>query len=187
MIGSLIGAGAGLFGSIFGGIKASRAAKKAEQELANQRQANKDWYNRRYNEDYTQTAEAQSLLTKARETAQNQMREAVARQAVMGGTDASLDSARASAQGLVSNTLSDLGTLGAQRKAQIENQYMQRENALSDQYRQLYNQQAANASAAAGSAMQAGMGLVESDLKAMLETGRGLFGEKWGKKKPVTG
>jgi hypothetical protein len=175
MIGALIGAGIGLFSSIWGGIQASKQAKKADEELKKQRQANKDWYTRRYNEDYTKTAEAQGLLTRAREAANSQIREAIGRQAVMGGTDASIEAARNSANDMVSDTLTNIAELGSKRKDGIENQYLQRENKISKQYQLMYNQRAMNNSTAAGSGMQAGMGLLASDLNARLGTGKGLF------------
>lgn len=174
MIGSIIGAGVGLFSSIFGGAKASAAARKAEAELKAQRQSNEDWYRRRYNEDYTQTAEAQRLMTQARDLAREQIQNAVGRQAVMGGTT-EVDNARKQAADLVSDTLSDLAVVGSRRKDAIENQYRQRDAQLSQQYQSMYNQQAANNTAAAGQGMQAGMGLISADMEAHLDHGVGLF------------
>lgn len=46
----LIGSAIGAVGSIFGGIKASKAMKKAKRNVEAQRQKNQDWYDRRYNE-----------------------------------------------------------------------------------------------------------------------------------------
>lgn len=181
MIGSIIGAGVGLFSSIFGGISAAKKAKKAEEEMQRQRSANNDWYRRRYNEDYTQTAEAQGLMTKAREYAQDQIRNAVGRQAVMGGTT-EVETARKQGADLMSDTLSDLAAMGIRRKENIENQYMQREAQISQQYQNMYNQQAANSTAAANMGMQAGMGMVSSDMQSHLNSGKGLF-ESYFKKK----
>jgi hypothetical protein len=174
MIGTLIGAGVGLFSSIFGGVKSAQASRKAERELKQQRQANEDWYRKRYNEDYTQTAEAQRLLSQARTMAQDQLRDAAGRQAVMGGTE-TVNDARESAAKAVSETLSDLAVLGSQRKDAVENQYMNRSQQLSQQFQQMYNQRAANAAAAASQGMQAGMGLVGADLSSHLKGGKGLF------------
>ena len=58
----LIGSAIGAVGSIFGGIKASKAMKKAKRNVEAQRQKNQDWYDRRYNEDATQRADAQRIL-----------------------------------------------------------------------------------------------------------------------------
>ena len=182
MIGGLIGAGVGLFSSIFGGINAANQAKKAEAELKAQKQSNEDWYKRRYNEDYTQTAEAQSLMTKARDLAREQIQDAAGRQAVMGGTT-QVDDARKSAGSMVSDTLSDLAVVGAKRKDDIESQYRQRDAQIANQYMDLYNQRAASSAAAAGAGMQAGMGLLQADLGSKLDTGKGLFESLFSKKK----
>ena len=88
MIGAIIGAGASIASSLIGGAQAKRAAANANKELENQRKKNEDWYNRRYNEDYTQTAEAQAAMTRARELAREQMAAARGASAVMGGTEA---------------------------------------------------------------------------------------------------
>ena len=45
----LIGSAIGAADSIFGGIKASKAMKKAKRNVEAQRQKNQDWYDRRYN------------------------------------------------------------------------------------------------------------------------------------------
>ncbi len=183
MIGSIIGGIASLAGGIFGGLSSASKMRKAEAELKGQRQKNEDWYNRRYNEDYTQTAEAQSILNQAREAAREQMQAAVGRQAVMGGTDESLQSARESGQKLISDTLKDVGVLGQQRKSAIENQYLQRGQSISDQYRQLYTGQAQQSAAAGSQMMNAGMGLVSADLSSQMNTGKGLFSTLFGSKK----
>ena len=57
----LIGAGIGAAGAIFGGIKASQAMKQVGQTIDRQQRENQDWYNRRYNEDATQRADAQRV------------------------------------------------------------------------------------------------------------------------------
>lgn len=78
MLGSIIGAGVGAAASIFGGISASKAIKKMKANLEAQRKKNQDWYDQRYNEDATQRADAQRILTKQRrlfETATEQHRE----------------------------------------------------------------------------------------------------------------
>ena len=57
---------------IAGGIKARKAAKQANKILDQQEQDNDSWFNRKYNEDYMQSSEAQAALTKARELANEQ-------------------------------------------------------------------------------------------------------------------
>ena len=67
MIGSLIGAGIGAAASIVGAIKAKKANELANRELVKELDYNRAWYDRRYNEDATQRADAQRILTEAME------------------------------------------------------------------------------------------------------------------------
>ena len=139
MYGALIGAGVSLLSSVIGGAQASANAAKAEAEMRSQRRSNEDWYRRRYNEDYTQTAEAQRLMTQARDLAKEQIQSAIGRQAVMGGTT-EVDNARKQAGDMVSDTLTDLAVVGSRRKDAIERQYLQRDARISRQYQKMYNQ-----------------------------------------------
>lgn len=175
MYGALIGAGVSLLSSVIGGAQASIYAEKAEKELKSQRQLNEDWYRRRYNEDYTQTAEAQRLMTQAKDLAKEQIQSAIGRQAVMGGTT-EVDNARKQAGDIVSDTFVDLAVEGSRRKDAIESQYLQRDAQFSKQYQDMYNQRAASSTAAANQGMQAGMGLLGADLNSHMDTGKGLFG-----------
>ena len=186
MIGAIIGAAGGLASSIWGGVQASKAAKKANDELAAQRQRNEDWYRRRYNEDYTQSAEAQAAMTKARELAQEQMKAARGVAAVMGGTEAGVAAQQQAANKMLSDTMSGIAQNATARKDAVESQYLQTENALSQQQQQVYNQQAANSTAAANQGMAAGMSLLGADAQSHLEYGKGLFSDLWKKNKGVT-
>lgn len=186
MIGAIIGAGASLASSLIGGAQAKRAAEKANNELATQRQRNEDWYRRRYNEDYTQSAEAQAAMTRARELAREQMQAARATAAVMGGTEAGIAAAQGAANDMLADTMSGIAQNATARKDAVESQYMQTEAALSQQQQNVYNQQAANSAAAANAGMQAGMSLLGADAQSHLEYGKGLFSDLWKKNKGVT-
>ena len=86
----LIGSAIGAAGSIFGGIKASKAMKKAKRNVEAQRQKNQDWYDRRYNEDATQRADAQRILTQTEESIKQRNKAAAGSAAVMGGGKSSV-------------------------------------------------------------------------------------------------
>ena len=168
MIGSIVGAASSLASGIAGGIKARKAARKANAVLDKQAKENEDWFNRRYNEDYTQSAEAQAALTKARELADEQYRKASGTAAVVGATDESVAQAKkAAASGIATNATA--------RKDAVESQYLNTKNNISNQRLSIYNQQAANATQAANQGLQAGMGLVGADAQAYLDKGKGLF------------
>lgn len=181
MILGALGLAASIGGSIMGGLQASEAQRKSAAEMSAQRRKNDNWYQRRYNEDYTQTAEAQNLLRKARQNAQDQVRAALGRQAVMGGTEESVDATRASANSMVSDTLGNIAAIGSERKANIDKQYKETDRSISDNYVKMYNAQAEASSKAASEALKSGMGLLTSELGSKLNTGKSLWSNMFGK------
>ena len=132
MIGSLIGGALQIGSSIFGGISASKAMNKVKSNLEDQQKQNEAWYNRRYNEDATQRADAQRILAKTEESIRNRNRQAAATQAVAGGTEESLAAAKAANNEALAEATSQIAVAGDRRKDAVEQQYMQRDAALND-------------------------------------------------------
>ena len=132
-VGAAIGAGMSIAGSIAGGIAASKAAKEASGKLEEQRRKNQDWYNRRYNEDATQRADAQRMLTHTQEMVKQRNKAAAGAQAVMGGTSESVAAAKAANNQAISNTASNIAANAAAQKDNIEAAYMQNDNAFNQQ------------------------------------------------------
>lgn len=132
MIESLVGAGLSAAGSIFGGIKASEAMKKVQSNLKEQKQRNEDWYNQRYNEDATQRADAQAIITKTEEAIKARNKSAAGAQAVMGGTEESVAAAKAANAQALADATSQIAVAGDRRKDAIEQQYQQRDAQLED-------------------------------------------------------
>lgn len=133
----LIGSALGAAGSIFGGISASKAMKKAKKNVQEQMQKNQDWYDRRYNEDATQRADAQRILTMTEESIKNRNKQAAGAQAVMGGTDESTAAVKAANNQALADATAQIAVNGEQRKDQIEQQYLQRDADLNEQLKQL--------------------------------------------------
>lgn len=71
LFGSIAGGALGAAASIFGGISASKAMRRVKEQLQAQKQANQNWYDRRYNEDATQRADAQRILAQTEESIKN--------------------------------------------------------------------------------------------------------------------
>lgn len=138
----IIGAAVGAAGSIFGGISASRAAKKAKQNVEAQRQKNQDWYDRRYNEDATQRADAQRILTMTEESIKNRNRQAAGSAAVMGGTEESVAAAKAANNQALADATSQIAASADARKDAIESQYMANDNQFAEQITQFEQQKA---------------------------------------------
>lgn len=140
----LIGAAIGAAGSIFGGISASKAMRKMKANVEAQKKANQDWFDRRYNEDATQRADAQRILTMTEESIKNRNKAAVGAQAVMGGTEESVAAAKAANNKALSDATSQIAVNGEQRKDAIENQFQERDTSLNNQLNEI-EQNKANA------------------------------------------
>lgn len=159
MIGSLVGAGLSAVGSIFGGISASKAMKKVKKNLQAQKQANQNWYDRRYNEDATQRADAQRILAKTEEAIRNRNRQAAGAQAVMGGTEESVAAAKAANNQALADATSQIAVNAEARKDQIEQTYQQRDAQINDALNNLEINKAQAISSAVQSMGQAGAGM----------------------------
>ena len=115
----LIGAAVGAAGSIFGGISASKAMKRMKENVEAQRKANQDWYDRRYNEDATQRADAQRILTQTEQSIKNRNQQAAGAQAVMGGTDESTAAAKAANNQALADATSQIAVNAEDRKSVV--------------------------------------------------------------------
>lgn len=144
MIGALIGAGLSAASSIYGGIQASKAAKKAKRETEDQRRRNQNWFDQRYNEDATQRADAQRLLTITEENMRNRNKAAAGNQAVMGGTDESLAATKTANNDAFAKTVSAINAQADARKDDIEQQYRQADEGYSQDMRNIEYQRANN-------------------------------------------
>ena len=162
MIGSLVGAGLSAVGSIFGGISASKAMKKVKKNLQAQKQANQDWYDRRYNEDATQRADAQRILTKTEESIKNRNRQAAGAQAVMGGTEESVAAAKAANNQALADATSQIAVNAEARKDQIEQTYQQKDAQINDALNNLEINKAQAISSAVQGVAQAGAGIADA-------------------------
>lgn len=123
-IGSIVGGAMKLVGGIAGGIAARKAAREQSKRLNQQMEENQDWFDRRYNEDATQRADAQRLITMTEEAIKNRNRQAAGTAAVMGGTTESVAAAKAANNQALTDTVSQIAADAANRKDNIENQYM---------------------------------------------------------------
>lgn len=130
LFGSIAGGALGAAASIFGGISASKAMRRVKEQLQAQKQANLNWYDRRYNEDATQRADAQRILAQTEESIKNRNRQAAGVQAVMGGTDESTAAAKAANAQALADATSQIAAGADNRKDQIEQTYQQRDSQI---------------------------------------------------------
>lgn len=183
MIGAAIGAATGLAGSIIGGIRASKARKKANKIIDKQEKENEAWYLRKSNEDYTQSAEAQAALSRAKDMTNELYKRAAGAAIVGGATDESVAQQKAANNEVISDTTRDIAAQATAQKNAIESQYLATKNNLDNQRISMYNQQATSNTQAGTEAMKAGIELVGADYRGHLYNGKGLFESLFGKRK----
>ena len=146
-------------GGIFGGVKASQAMKKVKSNIEQQRADNQAWYDRRYNEDATQRADAQRILTKTEESIRERNRQAAGAQAVMGGTEESVAAAKSANNQALAEATSQIAVNAEARKDQIEQTYQQKDAQLQDALNNLEQQKAQAIGSAVQGVSQAGAGI----------------------------
>lgn len=159
ILGSAIGGALGIGASIFGGISASKAMKNVKRNIEGQMKDNQNWYDRRYNEDATQRADAQRILTITNENIKQRNQQAAGAQAVMGGTEESVAAAKAANNQALADATSQIAVNGERRKDQIESQYMQTKADLNDKLNNLEQAKAQAVSQAVQGVAQAGVGI----------------------------
>lgn len=144
----IIGSAVGAAGAVFGGISASKALNKVKKNIEAQRKKNQDWYDQRYNEDATQRADAQKLLTQTQEAIKQQNKQAAGSAAVMGGTEESVAAAKAANNKALSDTMSNINAQADARKDTIEQTYQQNDMKFQEQLNDLEQQKAQTISSA---------------------------------------
>lgn len=159
LIGNIAGGALGAAGSIFGGISASKAMRRVKKNLQAQKEANQNWYDRRYNEDATQRADAQRILTQTEESIRNRNRQAAGAQAVMGGTDESTAAAKAANAQALADATSQIAVNAENRKGQIEQTYQQRDSQINEALNNLEINKAQAISQAVQGVAKAGAGI----------------------------
>jgi hypothetical protein len=155
-IATALGVAGGLASSLIGGSKAEEAAREAERRQRIAENKEKAWYNRRYYEDYLDTAAGQNLVRRAKDFARENWKKAAGAQAVAGGTDAATQMAKEAGNKMVGDTIANIAAADTQRKAQVDNMHRQAEAnfAQMDMNRELQRaQNITNATQAASNAM----------------------------------
>ena len=142
MIGSILGGAMGIGGSIFGGLSAAKAMKNVKKNLENQQRENRDWYDRNYNEDATQRADAQRVLAMTEQSIRERNRQAAGTAAVMGGSDESVAATKAANAQAMADAASQIAVAGDRRKDSIEQQFQERKAAINDKLNEVERQKA---------------------------------------------
>ena len=132
MFGALLSGAIGAAGSIFGSISRNNAIDSQVKALKERKQANQGWYDRRYNEDATQRADAQRLLSMTEESIKRRNRAAEGKKVMMGGTDESVEAEKDANNKAMADIVSQVAANGEARKDAIEQQYLNRKEKYDD-------------------------------------------------------
>ena len=168
----LLGGALGALGGIFGGIARNNAIDDKQEALEKRKQDNQNWYDRRYNEDSTQRADAQRILSLTEEAIKRNNRAAAGRAAVMGGTETSVAATKEANAKAIADAAAEIAERGQERKDRVEAQYLGRKNELNDKIDDLEGQRVS------------GLGIVGSSMGGISQgissfsSLSGLFGKK---------
>ena len=162
MIGSLIGGGLSVLGSVAGAIGSAQQMKKARQNIADQRSKNQTWYDKEYNTDYTQRADAQAVLNKTKEMADASRRRARNMGVVAGATDEAVAMDNEASNKMVSDTMGAINQSADAYKQNVQAQFKQTEQGLDNAEYQSHVAQANQIAQAGAQAGQAGASIVGS-------------------------
>ena len=161
MLGSIIGAAGGALGSVFGGLSKNRMLKEQIAAVEAKKRENQDWYDRRYNEDSTQRADAQAMLTQTAEAIKGRNRQAAGVAAVTGGTEESVAATKAANAQAMADATSSIVQAGEARKDSIEKQYRAANDAYDEQIMALKSQKKGVLDLASGALAGAQSGFVD--------------------------
>ena len=142
MLSTLLTTAAGVAGSIFGGYEASKSMRRVRQLLKAQERDNENWYARRMNQNFGQTAEAQDAMRRTREYAEELGKQADGIRAVNGGTEEAGIAAKAEAAKMLGDTAAAIAANGTLTKDTIEQQYLRNRQAMKNAEAELEKQKA---------------------------------------------
>lgn len=144
MIGALIGAGLSIASSIAGNIAAKRQRNAAKAKVNEQLLDNQRWRDRNYYQDPTKRTDTIRLLSQLRDTIRERSQAAKGRQAVMGGTDASVESVREANNKTLADATGNIVAANEARKDRIDEIAEQNKRALKGQQAEMAAADAAN-------------------------------------------
>jgi hypothetical protein len=144
MIGALIGAGLSVASSIAGNIAARKQRRKAEKKIEEQLEDNQRWRDRNYYQDPTKRGDTMRLMSQLRETLRERSKAARGRQAVMGGTEHSVEAVREANNKTLADVTGNVVAANEARKDRVDEVAEQNKRLLKGQQAGMAIQDAAN-------------------------------------------
>lgn len=129
LIGGIIsGAGQGV-SSILGGAFSAAKMRKNQKIIDAQRNRSQAWYDREYNADFTQRADAQAALGKAREILDSRYKQAESQAAITGATPEVIAMQKQSGNNVLAGITSNIAARADAYKEQVRANYENQQNA----------------------------------------------------------
>ena len=140
--GAVIGAFMGAAGGALALVDKNRKEAEQRKLLYDHAKEQKNWFDKNYNEDGTQRADAQRLLTRTEEFIRQRNRAAEGRAAVMGGTDASVEDEKERNNQVMADAVSQIAARSDARKDALAEQYMHDKKDILDEKMKLVDKAA---------------------------------------------
>ena len=119
-----IGLGTSLIGGIMGASNAAKARREQQRQIRQEQAAKEGWYNRNYYQNYLDSTEAQSAMTRLRDTLRRRGEENRAAAAITGATQEAVTAQQANDGQAVAQAMQGLAEKGDAIKRQTDAQYM---------------------------------------------------------------
>jgi len=133
-LGAGIGQGVtGIITSLYAANNAGKTRKKMERYLDQQDTENQAWYNKDAYSDYTQRADTQNLMRQLRNTLDRQNQISSNTAVVTGATPEAQAAQKEQSNRVISDTYSNIGSMGQQYKDTITNRYLSMRNNYANQ------------------------------------------------------
>lgn len=151
LIGGIVGGLGSAVAGIVGGNATKKAAQRNEKLLKEMEESNRAWYDKEYNSNYLERADAQAAIRQTRELLKDRYKDAEGAAMVSGASEESLARQKAANNEVVSDTLSNLAAQGEAYKEGVRANYESKQNAITQQKMDMNSQKAqATAQAASG-------------------------------------
>jgi hypothetical protein len=148
-------------GAAMSAIAGARAYRNQMKNLRQQERENRNWYDRRYNENATERADSVALNEQAKQHFAERMAQHQGTAAVMGGTNAQLAAEKNAEAAGYANIQAQRQQMADTRKDTIENKFLANKSNIQNQMLAMEQQRAQGIQAAASQMAQAGSDMMK--------------------------
>lgn len=163
MVASLVGLGIAGLSAAIGAAQSAKQSEQAEQEMTAERNRQRAWYNRKYNEDYTSRTDMQQLFAKQRDVLNEQYKRARGASSVVGASDSFLAAQKQANAIAAANAMSDVAAAAAGYKDNLSSADNAAQANYSNRIASIRDRQAQSAREAGAAGVNAGAQMIAAD------------------------